>query len=151
MKNSLLLSINIGLLLSYIFTYYCHGQIVSYTKDLSKELMVKYNRIKKERIKHFNAGILLALIISYIFYLKAPQEMSQFQKINIIVTIILLLPMVVYKLLPKSDHMLNYSQTDQDYKDWFNIYLCMKNKSMYGFLCGFTVSIMILSLMEVDS
>ena len=54
--------------------------------------------------------------------------------------------MVVYKLLPKSDNMLNYSQTEEDYKDWFNIYLCMKNKSMYGFLCGFTVSIMILSL-----
>ena len=151
MKNSLLLSINIGLLLSYIFTYYCHDQIISYTKDLSRELMIKYNRIKKERSMHFCAGILLAMVISYLFYLKAPKEMSQFQKINIILIILLLLPMVVYKLLPKSEYMLNYSQTDQDYKDWFNIYLCMKNKSMYGFLCGFTVSIMILSLMEVDS
>jgi len=149
MNNSLLLSINIGLLLSYIFTYYCHGQIVSYTKDLSHSLMIKYNRIKKERILHFYTGILLSMLISYLFYLKAPQEMTLFQKINIILIILLLLPMVVYKLLPKSDHMLNYSQTDQDYKDWFNIYLCMKNKSMYGFLCGFTVSIMILSLMEI--
>jgi hypothetical protein len=111
--------------------------------------MIKYNRIKKERIMHLYVGILLAMIISYVFYLKAPQEMSQFQKINIILIILLLLPMVVYKLLPKSDYMLNYSQADQDYKDWFNIYLCMKNKSMYGFLCGFTVSIMILSLMEI--
>lgn len=149
MNNSLLLSINIGLLLSYIFTYYCHGQIISYTKDLSLELMIKYNRIKKERILHFYIGILLSMLISYLFYLKAPQEMPLFQKINIILIILLLLPMVVYKLLPKSDHMLNYSQTDQDYKDWFNIYLCMKNKSMYGFLCGFTVSIMLLSLMEI--
>jgi cytosine/uracil/thiamine/allantoin permease len=99
---------------------------------------------------HLFVGVLLAMIISYVFYLKAPQEITQFQKINIIVLILLLLPMVVYKLLPKSDYMLKHPQKDQDYKDWFNIYLCMKNKSLYGFLCGFTVSIVILSLMGVE-
>ena len=37
MKNSMLISINMGLLLSYVFTYYCHNQIITYTKDLSSE------------------------------------------------------------------------------------------------------------------
>jgi len=150
MKNSLLLSINIGLLISYLFTYYCHDQITTYTNDLSDELLSKYKNIKKERIIHLIVGVLIAIVISVMFYFKAPEKTSNFEKINIVILLLLLLPMVVYKLLPKSDYMLKHSQSDQDYKDWFNIYLCMKNKSVYGFLCGFSVSMIILSLMNVN-
>jgi hypothetical protein len=150
MKNSLLLSINIGLLISYVFTYYCHNQIYDYEKDLSEELLSKYENIRKERMNHLGIGIFIAVLISSVFYYKTPPEISQFQKINIIALLLLLLPMVVYKLLPKSDYMLKHSQSEQDYKDWFNIYLCMKNKSVYGFLCGFGVSILILSLMDIN-
>jgi len=149
MKNSLILSINIGLLISYIFTYYCHNQINAYKNDLSGELLSKYENIRKERMTHLGLGVLIAILISAVFYFKT-QEMSKFQKINIIILLLLLLPMIVYKLLPKSDYMLKHSQTDQDYKDWFNVYLCMKNKSVYGFLCGFAVSMMILSLMDIN-
>ena len=150
MKNSLLLSINIGLFISYLFTYYCHNQITNYTNDLSDELLSKYENIRKERMRHLSTGILIALVISVLFYFKAPEQTSNFEKINIIILLLLLLPMVIYKLLPKSDYMLKHSQSDQDYKDWFNIYLCMKNKSVYGFLCGFSVSMIILSLMNVN-
>jgi len=149
MKNSLILSINIGLLISYIFTYYCHNQINAYKNDLSEELLLKYENIRKERMTHLGLGVLIAILISFAFYFKT-QEMSKFQKINIIILLLLLLPMIVYKLLPKSDYMLKHSQKDQDYKDWFNVYLCMKNKSVYGFLCGFAVSMMILSLMDIN-
>jgi dolichol kinase len=149
MKNSLLLSINIGLLISYVFTYFCHNQIYDYTKDLSEELSSKYENIRKERMNHLGIGIFIAVMISSIFYCKTPPEISKFQKINIITLLLLLLPMVVYKLLPKSDYMLKHSQTEQDYKDWFNIYLCMKNKSVYGFLLGFAASILILSLTDI--
>ena len=150
MKNSLLLSINIGLATSYFFAYYCHNQINEYTNDLSEELLIKYENIRKERMKHFYIGILIAILISTIFYYKAPEQISMFQKINIVLIVLLLLPMIVYKLLPKTDYMLKYTQTEQDYKDWFDIYLCMKNKSVYGFLCGFSVSTMILNLMDVN-
>jgi hypothetical protein len=149
MKNSLILSINIGLLISYVFTYYCHNQINDYKNDLSPELLLKYENIRKERMNHFGLGILIAIVISFVFYFKI-QEMSKFQKINIIALLLLLLPMIVYKLMPKSDYMLKHSQKEQDYKDWFNIYLCMKNKSVYGFLCGFAVSMIILSLMDIN-
>lgn len=149
MKNSLLVSINIGLLLSYIFTYQCNSQIKAYTNDLPEQLLSKYKNIRNERIYHFTIGLIIAIVISVIFY-KYSEQVSIFQKINIIIFLLLLLPMIVYKLLPKSDYMLNYSQKDQDYKDWFNIYLCMENKSLYGFLCGFTVSMIILSLIDID-
>ena len=115
MKNSLLLSINIGLLISYLFTYYCHNQITNYTNDLSNELLSKYENIRKERMIHLGIGILIAIIISVVFYFKAPNSVSIFEKINIIILLLLLLPMVVYKLLPKSDYMLKYPQKD-DYK-----------------------------------
>ena len=135
-------------LISYVFTYYCHNQISDYRNDLSEELLSKYENIRKERMKHFGIGIFIAILISSVFYYKG--QTSKFEKINIIALILLLLPMVIYKLLPKSDYMLKHSQTDQDYKDWFNIYLCMKNKSTYGFLCGFGVSMMIVSIMDIN-
>lgn len=149
MKNSLLISLNVGILLSYIFTYYCHGQIKDYTKDLPKNLQKKYDNIKKERMLHFVIGIVLAIAISALFY-KLSTEFKPLEKMNIIILIMLLLPMMVYKFLPKSDHMLKHSQTDQDYKDWFNIYLCMKNKSTYGFFCGFTISMVILNFININ-
>lgn len=148
MKNSMLISINMGLLLSYVFTYYCHNQIITYTKDLSSELLIKYENIKKERMTHLGIGLTLAILISLIFYYNSP-EINPIEKINIIILLILLLPMIVYKVLPKSDYMLKHSQTDQDYKDWFDIYLCMKNKSIYGFFTGFTVTMIVLSLTNI--
>ena len=148
MKNSILISINMGLLLSYVFTYYCHNQIITYTKDLSSELLIKYENIKKERMIHLGIGLTLAILISSIFYHNSP-EINPIEKINIIILLILLLPMIVYKVLPKSDYMLKHSQTDQDYKDWFDIYLCMKNKSIYGFFTGFTVTMIVLNLTNI--
>ena len=150
MKNSLLLSINIGILISYIFTYFCHDKIIDYSKDLSHELRKKYEKIRKERMTHFLIGVILSIAVGVAYYYFSEKATSMFQKINIILLIVLLLPMIVYKLLPKSDYMLNHSQKDQDYKDWFNIYLCMKNKSTYGFFCGFTASLLLLTLMNVD-
>ena len=149
MKPSLLISINVGILLSYIFTYNCHGKITDYTKDLSDDLQKKHENIRNERMLHFGIGLVLALVVSLIFY-NMSNQFSSLERTNIIIILILLLPMVVYKVLPKSDYMLNYTQTDQDYKDWFNIYSCMQNQSIYGFLCGFTVSMIILSLINVE-
>jgi hypothetical protein len=148
MKNSILISINMGLLLSYVFTYYCHNKIITYTKDLSSELLIKYENIKKERMNHLGIGLILAILISLVFYYNS-SELNPIEKINIIILLILLLPMIVYKVLPKSDYMLKHSQTDQDYKDWFDIYLCMKNKSIYGFFTGFTMTMMVLSLTNI--
>ncbi len=149
MKPSLLISVNVGILLSYIFTFYCHDQIKAYNQDLTKELQIKYDDIKKERMLHFNIGLLLAVIISIVFFNLSPGY-STIDRTNIIIFMLLSLPMVVYKLVPKSDYMLKHSQTDQDYKDWFNIYSCMKSKSLYGFLCGFTVCMLLLNLLNVD-
>lgn len=149
MKPSLLISINVGILLSYLFTYNCHGQIIEYTKDLTDELQKKYENIRKERMLHFAIGIFLAIVISLVFF-NLSTAFSPLQKNNIIILILLLLPMIVYKILPKTDYMLKHSQTEQDYKDWFNIYSCMTSNSTYGFLSGFTVSMIFLSLINVD-
>ena len=150
MRNSLLLSINIGLLISYIFTYFCHGQIDIYKNELTDELLTRYKAINKERMLHFFIGIVIAFVISFIYYFRVSKEVSMFEKVNIILFTLLFIPMVVYKLLPKTDYMLKHSQPDQVYKDWFNIYLCMKNKTMYGFLAGFFISIIILTTMNIN-
>jgi amino acid transporter len=150
MKNALLVSVNIGLLLSYLFTYYCHDQINIYKNELPEQLLSKYENIKNERMNHLIIGILIALFICFVFYFKSSHEFSRFQKINIMILILLLLPIVVYKILPKSDYMLKHSHPEKDYKEWFDIYSCMKNKSIYGFFCGFSVSIIILSLFDIN-
>jgi uncharacterized protein YacL len=149
MKPSLLISINVGILISYLFAYNCHGQITEYSKDLTDELQKKYETIRKERMMHFAIGIVLAIAISVVFF-NFSTAFSPMERNNIIILILLLLPMIVYKVLPKTDYMLKHSQTEQDYKDWFNIYSCMKSNSTYGFLSGFTVSMIVLSLINVD-
>ena len=150
MKNSLLLSINIGLLVSYAFKYNCHGKINDYTKDLTCDLLTKYEKIKKERMTHFIIGLFVAFVISLIYFIQFSKETPLFEKINMVILLMLILPVVIYKILPKSDYMLKHSQRDQDYKDWFNIYLCMKNKCVYGFLFGFALSMIVLSFTDIN-
>jgi hypothetical protein len=150
MKNSLLLSLNIGLLVSYAFKYNCHGKINDYQKDLTGDLLDKYEKIKTERMNHFIIGLIVAIIVSLVYYLILSQTTPLFEKINVAMLFILILPVVIYKLLPKSDYMLNHSQSDQDYKDWFNIYLCMKNRCSQGFLSGFAISMLVLSFTDIN-
>lgn len=150
MKNSLLLSINIGLLVSYAFKYNCHGKINDYQKDLTGDLLTKYEEIKTERMNHFIIGLIVAIVVSLIYYLNLSSEIQPFEKINVVILFILLLPVVVYTLLPKSDYMLKHSQSTQDFKDWFNIYLCMKNRCFQGFLSGFAISMMVLSFTDIN-
>ena len=150
MKNTLLLSINIGLLVSYIFTHYCHSKIVTYKNELSPELLKIYADISKERMTHFTVGIFIAILVSLIYFFKLSTSVEIFEKVNIILLCLLLIPILVYKVLPKSDYMLKHSQPEQDSKDWFEIYLCMKYKFVYGFLAGFTISMIILSIMNVN-
>ena len=150
MKNSLLLSINIGLLVSYAFKYNCHGKINDYQKDLTGDLLTKYEEIKTERMNHFIIGLIVAIVVSLIYYFNLSSEIPLFEKINVVILFILLLPVVVYTLLPKSDYMLKHSQSSQDYKDWFNIYLCMKNRCFQGFLSGFAISMMVLSFTDIN-
>jgi uncharacterized protein YacL len=150
MKNSLLLSINIGLLVSYALKYHCHGKIYEYEKDLTGDLLAKYEKIKKERMNHFIIGLIIAIIVSFMYCIYLSEKTPTFEKINVVVLFMLILPIVIYKVLPKSDYMLKHSQSDQDYKDWFNIYLCMKNKCVYGFLAGFCLTMLVLSFTNIN-
>lgn len=150
MKNSLLLSINIGLLVSYAFKYNCHGNITEYAKDLTGDLLTRYEEIKNERMNHFVIGLIVSIIVSLIYYTRLSEKIPVFEKVNVALLFILILPVVIYKALPKSDYMLKHSQSDQDYKDWFNIYLCMKNKCVHGFLAGFAISMIVLSFTDIN-
>ena len=57
---------------------------------------------------HLGIGLTLAILISLIFYYNSP-EINPIEKINIIILLILLLPMIVYKVLPKSDYVKTFS------------------------------------------
>lgn len=144
--DNILIAVNIGLVVSYLSTYVCHNKVVEYQKDLDDELQMRYNNIKRERQLHFSIGIFFALLIAFIYVNKYP-ELDIYSKIIRVAFIVLLFPMVVYKIIPKTDYMLLHSQTEQDFKDWFDVYLCMKNQNIYGFLAGFTVSAIIITLL----
>jgi hypothetical protein len=141
MNHPLLLSINIGLLVSYAFKYDCHSKIHEYQKDLTGDLLARYEKIRTERFQHFVIGAIIAVVVSLIYYNTAPTPILE--KLNVVLLFLLLLPVIVYTVLPKSDYMLKHSQTEQDFKDWFNIYLCMRSTSVQGFLTGFALSMII--------
>lgn len=143
--NNVIISACVGLVCCHIATYFCHNTIKEYEKDLTSELQDKYDAIKIERMLHFVIGLLISLVITIIYNIKNTEIPIQTKIIHSIF-LNLLIPIVIYRILPKTDYMLLHTQTSDDVKDWFNIYQCMQNKCTHGFFTGFSLSIIMLSM-----
>jgi len=48
----------------------------------------------------------------------------------------LIVAIVYYQLMPKSDYMLNHLKTPEQTKAWLDVYLTMKHRHIGGFLLG---------------
>lgn len=141
-------SIVIGLFFSYLLTGLCHGKIRTLSETLKgMNKLDTYNEIKNLRRRNFMVGIIIA-VISSILYWVYTNEINQYSKIINTILILLLIPMVVYMLIPKKQYFLENVQTNKEVQQWFDIYKCMQQKMIYGFFIFFGISLIILYLLS---
>lgn len=133
------LPLTCAFIVSYISTIGCHSNIYEYVKDLSPELQKKYNNLKCERAGILTLGFIFSLILAILYYRKSINTENYTRLVNSAL-IFVSVPMIFYKLFPKTSYMLQEpTENPDDTKDWFKIYLCMKNATMYSFVITFIV------------
>jgi hypothetical protein len=135
------LMMNIGLFLAYIALFNCHCKINKLKNNLSLEQLIIYKKIKNKRLLNFLIGIFIAILV-ILFYYKNSIHQSLFLRINIMILILLLLPIVIYYIIPVKKFFLEYIHKDDEIikKDWFNVYQCMKYQFSIFFVIGFLIS-----------
>ena len=126
-------------IVSYISTIGCHSRINEYVKDLSQELQDKYYKLKCERTNILIIGFIFSFIVAILYYKKYSLNVKSSTRNVNSVLIFVGLPIIFYRLAPKSSYMLQEPSSNIDTKDWFKIYLCMKNATMYSFIITFIV------------
>ena len=141
-------SIVIGLFFSYLLTGFCHGKIRTLSETLKSMNKVEtYQKIKNIRRRNFIIGILTAIIGSILYWIFT-NEVDQYAKIINTLLILLLIPMVIYMIIPKKQYFLETVQTNKEVQQWFDIYKCMQQKMIYGFFIFFGISLLILYLIS---
>jgi uncharacterized membrane protein YfcA len=135
-------SIVIGLFFSYLLTGLCHGKIRTLSETLKGMNKVEtYQKIKNIRRRNFIIGILTAIIASILYWMFT-NEVDQYAKIINTLLILLLIPMVIYMIIPKKQYFLQTVQTNKEVQQWFDIYKCMQQKMIYGFFIFFGISLL---------
>ena len=64
-----------------------------------------------------------------------------FHKVVVFIAITLIVCIVYYSVMPKSDYMLNHLKTKEQVDAWLDVYLTMKQRYMFGFILGILSSI----------
>jgi MFS family permease len=141
-------AIVIGLFFSYVCTGFCHGRIRVLTETLNgMNQLENYKEIRKGRGRNFLIGLIVGIICG-IFYWGYSNEEEDYYKIVKTLLILLLVPMVVYMLIPKSKYFLETVKTIKETKEWFDIYKCMQRSMLYGFFIFFCTSLIVLYFIE---
>ena len=104
-------------------------------KTFSDELDEIYGNIVIERRNHYIQGLLLGALIAY-FALLTVKINNRFYKMSVFVAITLMVGVVFYFLMPKSDYMLNHLKTEEQNKAWLEVYKTMKQRYFLGFVLG---------------
>ena len=141
-------SIVIGHFFSYLLTGLCHGKIRTLSETLKgMNNLDTYQKIKNIRRRNFIVGILIAIISSVLYWIYT-NETDQYAKIINTLLILLLIPMVIYMIIPKKLYFLQTVQTNKEVQEWFDIYKCMQHKMIYGFFIFFGISLLIFTLIK---
>jgi amino acid transporter len=140
-------AVSVGVFVAYLMTGLCHGRIREYEKDLDPEQKETYKRISAYRLWCFVVGVLLALLALFV-YLLVIRKKEAYHAVWDGILILLLVPMIVYLVIPKPRYMLPEGSTEKETKNWFSVYTCMSRAMMNGFLLGFFLSLLILWLID---
>jgi hypothetical protein len=141
-------AIVVGLIGSYIGTIHCHCKLRKLTQNLNTAQLEFYKNARQRRLYYFITGIVIAIIGAILFLCLSPSIL--YHRIMNALIILLLTPMIVYTLYPKSPYMLQQSNiNNEETHNWFNVYVCMKNGTIYGFCVGFIAAFIVLAIIQI--
>ena len=124
------------LLVSYIFIFsYCmfgRNDFKKYENLLDKDLLKKYKKIKKERLKHYLIGLSVGSILGLIciFMFSYPHNYC-LAGLTLLIT-----SSMIYYFIPKSDYMVYHLKTEEQKRQYQKIGKNFKTRKMIGFVVG---------------
>jgi uncharacterized protein YacL len=113
---------------------------------LSDDLDKKYESIVIERRNHYIMGLVLGMIISFMIVNKVKSS-NYFTRLSLFTMITLVTAVIFYMLMPKSDYMLNHLKTEQENKQWLQVYKTMQSRYFIGLVLGALAAIPIANIM----
>jgi uncharacterized membrane protein YfcA len=123
----------------------CHARLTTLTDGLSPSQLEFYQQTKKRRLYYFLTGVVMAVIGAYVYYYYSHRTPLYHRIVHALI-LLLLTPMIVYTLFPKSPYMLQQPDiSNQETRNWFSVYLCMKNGTLYGFCTGFVAALIVMA------
>jgi uncharacterized protein YacL len=128
--------IGIGLLFATFATMTMSKKYINRLKrKLSPELAEIYCDIARERRDIYFQGLILGLIIA-ILLLYILETKNTFHRITFALATTIIISIVYYLLMPKSDYMLNHLNTVEQNKAWLKVYKSMRYRYLFGFIFG---------------
>lgn len=140
--NSCTVSVAIALALlggSFATMTVPRSQHAEIQQTFSPELADRYAKIVAERRNHYLQGLVLGSVLAF----GVTYAFGGSHRVATFVAITMLTGVVYYRLMPKSDYMLNHLQTEAQNKAWLKIYKSYQSRYMYGMILGGLASVFV--------
>lgn len=133
--------LGIGLVGASITTLIASKQSTDKLKSvLPKESANAYEKIVSERTNLYIQGLILGLVLAFFILYNTPTN-TRFHTITLFFAITLIVTLLYYMLMPKSDWMLNHLKSQRETKAWLEIYQNMNTRYLIGFILGILAAI----------
>jgi len=106
----------------------------NFLKLLNPEQKRKYHEIIVERITVYNVGMIIGIILGFLYYYYNKKDKYIFCKVLSIMSVV---KIGIYYFYPKKPLMLNHLTDEKQVRAWTEIYSTMKNRWKQSMILGF--------------
>ena len=118
----------------YMMLYYDKENIMAnFQSTLNDNQNAIYQKIIKERMRLYIEGLILGLLLGFIYLMYVKKSMYSACLFTLIV---LGVNNSYYLLHPKSDYMVKYLETVEQREAWLHVYTSMKHRCYMGMVLG---------------
>jgi len=142
LSKDILCSCNLLLILALSYMVMLGSIMVnnSHNKYLLKQLDFrqnqKYKKIKKERLYHYNIGLISSSLLGLLIYSMLSNKKN---KLCLAGLVVFLFTPIIYYCLPKSDYMIKHLNTEQQKMAWLNVSRSYNKKKMLSYVGGIII------------